>query len=137
METTISFSFCQPTILPGTAGKTTISLIIKIQKFSNKRCLSILFFLSFSSTSFVVHAAKKKTHIIHHHNHQIKKNHEQQLVWNLVPLSLLARFLTLSQNHPRWTTRPSNRCSLNNTFRLKCPYCPMEQCPSDAKLIYF
>lgn len=31
----------------------------------------------------------------------------------------------------------SNGPILNNTFRLKCPYCPMEQCPSDAKLIYF
>lgn len=31
----------------------------------------------------------------------------------------------------------SNGPIMNNTFRLKCPYCPMEQCPSDAKLIYF
>uniref|UniRef100_A0A182Q4Z5 RNA helicase n=1 Tax=Anopheles farauti TaxID=69004 RepID=A0A182Q4Z5_9DIPT len=31
----------------------------------------------------------------------------------------------------------SNEPIMNNTFRLKCPYCPMEQCPSDAKLIYF
>ncbi|XP_065080365.1 E3 ubiquitin-protein ligase RMND5A isoform X1 [Ochlerotatus camptorhynchus] len=31
----------------------------------------------------------------------------------------------------------SNGPIMNNTFRLKCPYCPMEQCPQDAKLIYF
>ncbi|XP_058066662.1 E3 ubiquitin-protein ligase RMND5A isoform X3 [Anopheles bellator] len=31
----------------------------------------------------------------------------------------------------------SNGPIMNNTFRLKCPYCPMEQSPSDAKLIYF
>uniref|UniRef100_U5ENW0 Putative e3 ubiquitin ligase n=1 Tax=Corethrella appendiculata TaxID=1370023 RepID=U5ENW0_9DIPT len=31
----------------------------------------------------------------------------------------------------------SNGPIMNNSFRLKCPYCPMEQCPSDAKLIYF
>jgi len=31
----------------------------------------------------------------------------------------------------------SNGSVMNNTFRLKCPYCPSEMNPTDAKQIYF
>lgn len=30
-----------------------------------------------------------------------------------------------------------NRLSTGQMYKLKCPYCPMEQSPNDAKLIYF